>query len=54
MLFTPIISLIIVLISWKEEQKLAKEFGRLYIDYKKPVPMLIPRLHGLHDRKAPA
>ncbi len=53
-LFTPIILVIIVLISWKEEQELAKEFGRLYLDYKKTVPMLIPRLHGLHDRETPA
>ena len=30
--------------SWKEEKGLIREFGKEYEDYKKVVPMLIPRL----------
>lgn len=44
LLLTPIIILIIYLMSWKEEKELLKEFGIEYEDYKKKVPMLIPRL----------
>jgi len=35
---------LIYLISRKEEKELIREFGREYEDYKKKVPMLIPRL----------
>lgn len=41
---TPVIILIIYLISWKEEKELLKEFGKSYEDYKNSVPMLFPRL----------
>jgi protein-S-isoprenylcysteine O-methyltransferase Ste14 len=41
---TPIMVILIYLISKKEEKELIKEFGREYQDYKKRVPMLIPRL----------
>lgn len=41
---TPIVILLNVLISWKEEKELVKEFGKEYEDYKKKVPMFIPKL----------
>ncbi|TET20456.1 isoprenylcysteine carboxylmethyltransferase family protein [Candidatus Bathyarchaeota archaeon] len=44
MLFTPILLALIYLISKKEEEELIKEFGNEYEDYKKNVPMLMPRL----------
>ncbi len=44
LILTPIIILLIYLMSWKEEKELLKEFGIEYKDYKKKVPMLIPRL----------
>lgn len=43
MLFTPVLIALIYLISKKEESELVKEFGKEYVDYKKKVPMLIPR-----------
>ena len=44
LLFTPVMAAIIYLISRKEEEELIREFGKEYEDYKKRVPMLIPRL----------
>lgn len=44
MLFTPVLLLLIYLISRKEEEELTREFGKEYKDYQKKVPMLIPRL----------
>ncbi len=44
LLFTPLMVVLIYLISRKEEEELIKEFGKEYEDYKKKVPMLIPRL----------
>ncbi len=41
---TPIIIILNLLISWKEEKELLKEFGNEYEDYKKKVPMFIPKL----------
>ena len=41
---TPLIVLIVYLISRKEEEELIKEFGDGYAGYKANVPMLIPRL----------
>jgi len=41
---TPIVIFLNVLISWKEEKELTKEFGKEYEDYKKKVPMFIPKL----------
>ncbi|MFX0137171.1 MAG: methyltransferase family protein [Candidatus Hodarchaeota archaeon] len=41
---TPIVILLNYLISWKEEKELVKEFGKDYEDYKKKVPMFIPKL----------
>ena len=44
LLSTPLIIIFNYLISWKEEKELIKEFGKDYEDYKKNVPMLIPKL----------
>jgi protein-S-isoprenylcysteine O-methyltransferase Ste14 len=44
LLFTPLMVVLIYLISRKEEEELIREFGREYEDYKKRVPMLIPKL----------
>lgn len=41
---TPIVIILNFLISWKEEKELIKEFGNHYEDYKKKVPMFIPKL----------
>ncbi|UCC20477.1 MAG: isoprenylcysteine carboxylmethyltransferase family protein, partial [Promethearchaeota archaeon] len=41
---TPVIILLNLLISWKEEKELIKEFGKDYEDYKKKVPMFFPKL----------
>ena len=44
LLFTPLMVVILYLISRKEEGELIREFGKEYEYYKKKVPMLIPRL----------
>jgi protein-S-isoprenylcysteine O-methyltransferase Ste14 len=44
LLLTPLMVIVIYLISKKEEEELIKEFGIEYKDYKKKVPMLIPKL----------
>jgi len=41
---TPLVLLIVFVLSRKEERELIKEFGDEYVDYKGRVPMLIPRL----------
>lgn len=43
LVFTPIYVLCNFLISWKEEKELVGEFGKEYEDYRKKVPMFIPR-----------
>jgi protein-S-isoprenylcysteine O-methyltransferase Ste14 len=43
LLSTPLIALVVYLISRKEEIELTKEFGEAYVDYKKKTPMLLPR-----------
>lgn len=43
LIITPIVFLLIYLISWKEEKELEKEFSQDYKNYKKKVPMLIPK-----------
>jgi len=43
MLFTPILIVLIYMISKKEEVELIREFGKEYEDYQKEVPMMIPR-----------
>jgi len=44
LLSTPLMAVLIYLISRKEEEELIREFGKEYEDYKKKVPMLIPKL----------
>jgi protein-S-isoprenylcysteine O-methyltransferase Ste14 len=44
LLITPLIVIVVYAISRKEEKELIKEFGKEYENYKKKVPMLIPRL----------
>ena len=43
LLATPLMVLLVYLISKKEEEELVREFGKEYKDYKKKVPMLIPK-----------
>jgi protein-S-isoprenylcysteine O-methyltransferase Ste14 len=50
LLLTPLIVVLIYLISKKEEEELIREFGKEYEDYKKKVPMLIPKLRSRHMR----
>ena len=45
-LITPLMVILIYLISRKEEEELTKEFGKEYENYKKKVPMLMPRLRA--------
>ena len=47
LLSTPLMVVLIYLISKKEEEELIKEFGKEYEDYKKKVPMLIPKAGAL-------
>ena len=42
LVFTPIVALIVYIISKKEEEELIREFGREYEEYRKKVPMFIP------------
>jgi protein-S-isoprenylcysteine O-methyltransferase Ste14 len=44
LLITPLIIALIFILSWKEEKELTKEFGQEYKEYKKSVPMLIPKI----------
>lgn len=44
--FTPLVVLLNYLIAWKEEVELVREFGMEYEEYRRTVPMLIPRLRG--------
>jgi len=44
LLSTPFMIILTYLISRKEEKELIREFGKEYEDYRKGVPMLIPRL----------
>ena len=43
---TPLIIGVIWIFSWKEEKELTREFGKIYEDYKKETPMLIPRIRS--------
>lgn len=43
-LATPLMIVLIYLISWKEEKELIREFGKEYEDYREKVPMLMPTL----------
>jgi protein-S-isoprenylcysteine O-methyltransferase Ste14 len=43
LLSTPLIMVVVYLISRKEEVELTNEFGQEYVNYKKKTPMLLPR-----------
>jgi protein-S-isoprenylcysteine O-methyltransferase Ste14 len=43
LLSTPLMVLLVYLISRKEEKELIKEFGKEYEDYRKKVPMFMPK-----------
>lgn len=43
LLVTPLMIVVVFLFSKKEENELIREFGKEYEDYKKKVPMLIPK-----------
>jgi hypothetical protein len=40
------------LVSRKEEAELVREFDKEYVDYKKKVPMLIPKWSSSRSKKA--
>ncbi len=44
LIFTPLVILLNILVAWKEEQELIKEFGEDYETYKENVPMFFPKL----------
>ncbi len=44
LLVTPLMAVVVYIISWKEEEELTREFGKQYEEYKKKVPMFVPRL----------
>ncbi|MHA1581477.1 MAG: methyltransferase family protein [Candidatus Baldrarchaeia archaeon] len=52
LLSTPLIAVIVYLISWKEEKELTREFGEEYEKYRKNVPMFIPRLRKKTKRSS--
>ena len=50
LLSTPLMVLLIFLISRKEEKELTKEFGEKYRNYAKKVPMLLPKFEHLRKK----
>ena len=46
LLVTPLVILIVYVISWKEEREMIREFGDEYRRYQREVPMFIPRITG--------
>jgi len=44
LIFTPLVILLNILVAWKEEKELIKEFGEDYETYKENVPMFFPKL----------
>ena len=46
LLVTPLMVVVVYLISRKEEEELIGEFGKEYEDYRKRVPMIIPRIRS--------
>jgi len=52
LLSTPLMVVLVFLISNKEEEELTREFGKEYEDYKKKVPMLIPKARSVEERQA--
>jgi protein-S-isoprenylcysteine O-methyltransferase Ste14 len=52
LVLTPLVIVLNILIAWKEEKELIKEFGKDYENYKKKVPMFFPRLKKKSKRKS--
>jgi protein-S-isoprenylcysteine O-methyltransferase Ste14 len=52
MLFTPVLTALVYLISKKEEDELVKELGKEYVDYRKETPMLIPRWKSFRSQNS--
>jgi protein-S-isoprenylcysteine O-methyltransferase Ste14 len=50
LLSSPLILVLIYIISWKEEKELLVEFGKEYEEYRKNVPMLIPRIRSVKKK----
>jgi protein-S-isoprenylcysteine O-methyltransferase Ste14 len=48
---TPLVIIIVYLMSRKEEMELTREFGKEYENYRKKVPMLLPKLRGRQKEK---
>jgi protein-S-isoprenylcysteine O-methyltransferase Ste14 len=46
LIFTPLIFVLVYLVSKKEEEELIREFGKEYKKYSEKVPMFIPRIHN--------
>jgi protein-S-isoprenylcysteine O-methyltransferase Ste14 len=51
LLSTPLMIALIFLMSRKEEEELIREFGKEYEDYRKSVPMIVPRILARQNRK---
>lgn len=51
LLSTPLMVVLVYLLSRKEEKELLREFGKEYVEYKEKVPMLIPNLRKLMLRQ---
>jgi protein-S-isoprenylcysteine O-methyltransferase Ste14 len=51
LILTPLVILFNVLIAWKEEKELIKEFGEEYENYKKKVPMFFPKFKKRNKMK---
>lgn len=51
LLSTPLIVIINMILAWKEEKELVKEFGNEYSEYKEKVPMFFPKILKLKKRK---
>jgi len=53
LLATPVVIVVIYILSRKEEKEILKEFGQDYADYQKKVPMLFPKIssHSVYNRQ---
>ena len=49
LLITPFMVFLNILYCWKEEKELVREFGDEYEEYRKKVPMFLPRLRGFEE-----
>jgi protein-S-isoprenylcysteine O-methyltransferase Ste14 len=49
LIVTPLVIALVYIISWKEETELTKEFGQKYAEYKRKVPMLVPKITNYEE-----